>query len=73
MNGDILYEKKLDLLELIDSCNLENIINYGFRFKYKGVNLEGILSFILLFIPRNLETSHMILSPSLIECNFEKF
>lgn len=35
--------------------------------------LNGVINFLLVSIPRNLEISHLILNRKLIETNFEKF
>lgn len=46
---------------------------HEFSFDYKGINLNAVINFLVVSIPRNLETSHLILKRDLIVANFEKF
>ena len=46
---------------------------YPFTFEYKNIPINGVISFLLVAIPRNLEIAHLVLNKELIETNFEKF
>ena len=70
---EILYDSIIDLQSKLNSFQLESMYFHEFCFDYKGINLNAVINFLVVSIPRNLETSHLILKRDLIEANFEKF
>lgn len=46
---------------------------YPFHFDYKGIEINAVLNFILVVMPRNLEVAHTVLNQNLIDTNFERF
>jgi hypothetical protein len=73
LTNDLLIDLKIDVQHLLDTFYLENMFHYGFDFTYKGAKMQGLLSFLLIVIPRNLEISHFILNEDFIKTNFESF
>lgn len=71
--GEVLYDSVLDLQSKLNSFLLESMYFHPFSFDYKGIKLNAVLNFLLVSIPRNLETAHLVLKRGLIEANFEKF
>ena len=73
VNDKLVLEKILNLQDKIDNIYLENTFFREFEFEYKGNTIEAIIQFMLIFIPRNLETAHLTLEKESIDENFDKF
>ena len=65
-----LCETSFNLRDNIDNVYLENMLFEPFTMSYKGLKIEAVLSLVLVFLPRNLEISHMTLNRDLIDENF---
>ena len=73
LNDKILLDTILNLRNKIDTANLENTFFHEIEFEYKGLKIAGIIQFILVLVPRNLETAHFTLNKELIKINFDQF
>ena len=73
VNQKLVIEEIFDLQDKIDNMYLENTFFREFSFDYKGNKIESIFQFMLVFIPRNLETAHLTLDKSQIDASFDKF
>ncbi len=73
LTNEVLFEQIINIRSKFHNIFLENLFYHGFDFDYKGACINGIVSFLMVFIPRNLETAHLILHRELMEENFQKF
>lgn len=73
LKDEVLIDLVINIQDLLETFYLENMFHHGFDFEYKGVQLQGLISFLLILIPRNLEISHFMLNRELIDTNFERF
>ena len=69
----ILFEKIYNLYDFIDNVFLENNFFLPLEFNYKNCDFRGVLDIGLIFMPRNLEISHLLLNKELLDSNFENF
>lgn len=73
LKNEVLVDLTINVQDLLDTFYLENMFHQGFDFEYKGDQMQGLISFLLILIPRNLEISHFMLNRELINTNFERF
>lgn len=73
ISDKVLVDTILQLHTKIDTVYLENTFFQEIEFDYKGQKIQGVIQFILVFVPRNLEIAHFTLNKLLIETNFERF
>ena len=68
-----LFSGEIDLLKAIDNVYLENILHIRVLIDYRGRVVPMVVQFLLILVPKNLETAHFTLNKKHIETNFTKF
>lgn len=69
----VIIDQIVSLYENLDTLLFENILTKEIEFVYRNIPMKCLLCFNAIFIPKNLEMAHALLTPTLLNKNFQSF